>query len=54
VDVLTMAQPEAYVSKAGELTDAEHNFTKNETKEFFTTFLTAFSAWIETTRESNA
>ena len=49
VNVLTMAQPEAYVSQAGELMDADFNFTKSASKEFFTTFLKAFAAWIETT-----
>jgi chromate reductase len=47
VNVLTMAQPEAYVSQAGELTDAEHNFTKADSKKFFATFLDAFAAWID-------
>jgi chromate reductase len=49
VNVPTMAQPEAYVSQAGELTDADFNFTKSSSKEFFATFLTAFAAWIEAT-----
>src|SRR5450432_2079610 len=51
VNVPTMAQPEAYVSQAGELTDADFNFTKDETRDFLTTFLKAFAEWIETTRK---
>jgi chromate reductase len=50
VNVLTMAQPEAYVSQAGELVDANSRFTKDATRQFFTTFLSAFADWIEKTR----
>ncbi len=49
VNVLAMAQPEAYVSQAGELLDAELNFTKDASKTFFANFLKAFSEWIEAT-----
>ena len=51
VNVLTMAQPEAYMSQAGELVDAEFRITKDESRQFFTTFLNAFAAWIELTRK---
>ena len=51
VDVLTMAQPEAYVSQAGELVDEEFNITKEASRKFFDTFLKAFAAWIEITRK---
>ncbi|MEP7067344.1 MAG: NAD(P)H-dependent oxidoreductase [Gemmatimonadota bacterium] len=50
VNVLAMAQPEAYVSQAGELVDADYRITKEESKRFFMNFLTAFAAWIEKTR----
>jgi hypothetical protein len=50
VNVLAMAQPEAYASQAGELVDEFFRITKEETREFFTTFLNAFEAWIEKTR----
>jgi chromate reductase len=50
VNVLAMAQPEAYVSQAGELVDADYGIKKEETRKFFTTFLDAFAAWIEKTR----
>jgi chromate reductase, NAD(P)H dehydrogenase (quinone) len=49
VNVLTMAQPEAYVSKAGELVDGDFNFIKEESTRFFGAFLAAFAEWIETT-----
>jgi chromate reductase len=51
VDVLTMAQPEAYVSQAGELVDEEFNITKEASRKFFDGFLKAFAAWIELTRK---
>lgn len=50
VNVLTMAQPEAYVSQAGDLVNDSFEITKEASRQFFTTFLNAFAAWIETTR----
>jgi chromate reductase len=50
VNVLTMAQPEAYISQAGELVDENFRITKDASRQFFTTFLSAFAAWIELTR----
>jgi chromate reductase, NAD(P)H dehydrogenase (quinone) len=50
VNALAMAQPEAYVSQAGELVDEYFRITKEETSKFFTSFLTAFAAWIEKVR----
>ena len=47
VNVLAMAQPEAYVSKAGELVDADFNFIKEGSRKFFDDFLDAFARWIE-------
>ena len=51
VDVLTMAQPEAYVSQAKELVDDNFVITKDSSRQFFDMFLGAFAAWIERTRE---
>ena len=51
VNVLTMAQPEGYVSQAGDLVDADFRITRNDTGDFLTTFLMAFAEWIETTRK---
>ena len=50
VNVLAMAQPEAYVSQAGELVDADYGIKKEETRKFFSSFLDAFAAWVEKTR----
>jgi chromate reductase len=51
VNVLTMAQPEAYISQAGDLVDENFRITKDASREFFTKFLNAFAAWIELTRK---
>jgi chromate reductase, NAD(P)H dehydrogenase (quinone) len=51
VNVLTMAQPEAYISQAAELVDENFRITKDSSREFFTKFLNAFAAWIELTRK---
>ncbi|MBA2682946.1 MAG: NAD(P)H-dependent oxidoreductase [Gemmatimonadaceae bacterium] len=48
VNVLAMAQPEAYISQAGELVDADFNIVKEDSRKFFATFLDAFAKWIET------
>jgi chromate reductase len=50
VNVLAMAQPEAYVSQAGELVDADYGIKKEETRKFFSSFLDAFAAWAEKVR----
>lgn len=52
VNVLTMAQPEAYVSQARELVDENFVITKDASRQFFDMFLGAFAAWIERTRQS--
>lgn len=49
VNVLAMAQPEAYVSKAGELVDSDYNFITAETRTIFDAFLAGFAEWIERT-----
>ncbi|MDB6083299.1 MAG: phosphodiesterase [Gammaproteobacteria bacterium] len=46
VNVPTMAQPEAYIGSVNTLLDADGQFTKPETREFCSTFLRAFEAWI--------
>jgi len=51
VNVLTMAQPEGYVSQASDLVDAEFEITRDDTRDFLTAFLKAFAEWIETTRK---
>jgi chromate reductase len=51
VNVLTMAQPEAYISQARDLVDEHFRITKDASREFFTKFLNAFAAWIEQTRK---
>ncbi len=51
VNVLTMAQPEAYISQASELVDENFRITKDSSRQFLTTFLDAFAAWIELTRK---
>jgi chromate reductase len=51
VNVLTMAQPEAYVSQAGDLVDADNHITKEATKMFLVSFLNAYTAWIEKTAD---
>jgi chromate reductase, NAD(P)H dehydrogenase (quinone) len=51
VNVLTMAQPEAYIPQAGDLVDENFRITKDASREFFTKFLNAFAAWIELTRK---
>jgi chromate reductase, NAD(P)H dehydrogenase (quinone) len=51
VNVLTMAQPEAYVSQAKELVDENFVITKDASRQFFDMFLAAFAAWIERTRQ---
>ena len=49
VNVLTMAQPEAYVSLARDLVDAKFSFVQADSRKFFGDFLDAFAKWIETT-----
>lgn len=49
VNVLTMGQPEAYVSLARDLVDANGSFVREESRKFFGDFLDAFAKWIETT-----
>jgi chromate reductase, NAD(P)H dehydrogenase (quinone) len=52
LNVPTLAQPEAYIGGAANLFDAQANFTNPTTRDFMTTFVKAFAAWIETNRKS--
>ena len=45
-----MAQPEAYIANSTTLFDDTGELTKPETREFLTSFLTAFAAWIAKTK----
>ena len=47
LNVPTMQQPEAYVSNAATLFDADGALTSESTRKFFTTFMESFAAWIE-------
>lgn len=48
VNVLAMAQPEAYIGGAADLFDASGNLTNESTKEFLRTFMLAFEKWVQT------
>jgi NAD(P)H-dependent FMN reductase/ketosteroid isomerase-like protein len=52
LNMLVMQQPEAYIGGAGDLFDADGKLTSEETAKFLTKFMTAFSHWIETTRNA--
>ena len=47
LNVPAMPQPEAYIGGAGKLFDADGRLANESTREFLTTFLQAFDAWIE-------
>lgn len=47
LDVPVMQQPEAYVSGAATLFDADGRVAKDGTRDFLTKFMAAFAAWIE-------
>jgi chromate reductase, NAD(P)H dehydrogenase (quinone) len=47
VNVLAMAQPEAYVSQAKTLFDADGKLINDASREFFTKFMAAFGEWVE-------
>jgi len=48
VNVPTMAQPEAYIGGAAALFDDNGKLTNDSTKDFLTSFLAAFEAWVDT------
>jgi len=47
LDVPMMQMPEAYLSNAGTLFDAEGNLANPSTREFLAKFMTAYAAWVE-------
>jgi chromate reductase len=47
VNVLTMAQPEAYIGNAANLFDDQGTLINDSTKEFLRKFLDAFAKWID-------
>lgn len=42
-----MQQPEAYISKAGDLLDPDGRVTREDTREFLKAFASAFADWID-------
>ncbi len=46
LDMPVMQQPEAYVSKVGDLLDKDGKLANEDTKAFLTGFLAAFATWI--------
>jgi chromate reductase, NAD(P)H dehydrogenase (quinone) len=46
----TMQQPEAYISKVGDLLDAAGKLTSEDTRAFLTSYLGAFATWIGKTK----
>lgn len=42
-----MQQPEAYISKVGDLLDQDGRLTRQDTRDFLRTFATAFADWID-------
>ncbi len=48
VNVLTMAQPEAYIGGATALFDDNGNLTNDSTHEFLKSFMGAFEKWVNT------
>jgi chromate reductase, NAD(P)H dehydrogenase (quinone) len=51
LDMPAMQQPEAYIGDAAKLFDDGGKLVNSSTREFFTKFMHAFEAWIETTIE---
>jgi chromate reductase len=47
LDMPTLQQPEAYINQAGTLFGADGKLAKDDTREFFTKYMTAFAAWVE-------
>jgi len=46
LNMLVMQQPEAYISGAGELFDAQGRLKSDETRAFLAKFMQAFARWI--------
>lgn len=51
LDMPTLQQPEAYLSNAAKLFDESGALTSDDTRTFLRTYLQAFAAWIEKTRQ---
>jgi chromate reductase len=47
LNVLTLAQPEAYIGSYHTLIDENGMLSNTDTKEFINSFLDAFAAWVE-------
>ncbi|HEY4320868.1 MAG TPA: NAD(P)H-dependent oxidoreductase [Gemmatimonadales bacterium] len=47
VNVLVMAQPEAYISQASTLIGADGTVTNETSRAFFTKFMAAYADWVE-------
>ena len=48
LDVPMMQMPEAYISNAGKLFGDNGGLVSEDTKKFFTAFMTAYAAWVAT------
>lgn len=46
LDVPTMAQPEAYISNAGQQFNAAGNLSNEATRDYLAKFMNAFAAWV--------
>ena len=46
LNVLTMAQPEAFIGGAAKLFDDDCNIANETTREFLQKFMRAFAAWV--------
>jgi chromate reductase, NAD(P)H dehydrogenase (quinone) len=53
LNVPAMQQPEAYIGRAAELFDPQGTLQNDKTRAFMTTFMTAFSAWIDTVTKTS-
>ncbi|MDO5673747.1 MAG: NAD(P)H-dependent oxidoreductase [bacterium] len=47
LNVPVLQQPEAYIGNAPSFFDDKGNFVKEDTKEFLTSFMQAFAAWVD-------
>jgi chromate reductase len=52
LDMPCMQQPEAYIGPAAELFDEAGKLKKDDTREFFAKFMSAFADWLETNRKN--
>jgi len=47
LDMPVMQQPEAYLSKVGDVLDAEGRLTSESTRDFLATFVGRFADWVD-------